>query len=431
MFCGSATGVMLPPMVVYKAQGLYECWCERGPKGTVYACSKSGWFDMYLFEKWFEDLLLPKLKRKTGKKLIVGDNLASHISPRVIELCRANDIVFVCLPPNSTDKLQPLDVGVFAPMKAAWRRVLTEYKENHPKQAGVPKTDFPRLLKKLMDTANPGQHLPAAFEKCGLYPINAAKGIERIPSRDMYNDSETIRANLNATFGERLERLRGVEPKEKKKRGKKLKVAPGKTYTAPDSEEEDSEEEDSEEEREVESSEEEMDVDELLGDGDGGERRIARQADTSEEEEEEEVDDMDDVDVPKAPPLYAVGSYVAAVYDREWYVAQVEGEEPENECPGFTLLKYMERKGNNQFVWGSGKDTLKTINRDILRKVDPPIPVSSRLWGLSKEDAKDVDRLLRVQWSIIVLLLNLLEYQTYLTEGGGAKRLAFLLFLYE
>ena len=82
-------------------------------------------------------------------------------------------------------------------------------------------------------------------------------------------------------------------------------------------------------------------------------------------------------------------------------------------------------------MWGSGKDTLKTINRDILRKVDPPIPVSSRLGGLSKEVAKDVDRFLRVQWSIIVLSLNLLESQTYLTEGGGAKRLAFLLLLYE
>jgi len=67
-------------------------------------------------------------------------------------------------------------------------------------------------------------------------------------------------------------------------------------------------------------------------------------------------------------------SYVAAVYDSKWYVAQVEGEEPENECPGFTLLKYMERKGENQFVWGDGKDTLKTIDKDILRIVDPPSP---------------------------------------------------------
>ncbi len=45
----------------------------------------------------------------------------------------------------------------------------------------------------------------------------------------------------------------------------------------------------------------------------------------------------------KTPPLYAVGTYVVAVYDSEWYLVQVEGEEPENKCDGFTLLKYMER----------------------------------------------------------------------------------------
>jgi hypothetical protein len=59
----------------------------------------------------------------------------------------------------------------------------------------------------------------------------------------------------------------------------------------------------------------------------------------------------------KQAEIFPVGSYVAAVYDDELYVAQVEGREPE----GYTLLKYMERKGNNQFVWGSVNDTLKTI----------------------------------------------------------------------
>jgi hypothetical protein len=128
MFCGSQAGEWVPPMVLYKALNLYTSWCQRGPKGTTYSCSKSGWFDMFQFQLWFEDLLLPRLKKRPGKKLIIGDNLASHISPRVIELCKLNNIQFVCLPPNSTDKLQPLDVGVFAPLKAAWRTVLTEYK---------------------------------------------------------------------------------------------------------------------------------------------------------------------------------------------------------------------------------------------------------------------------------------------------------------
>jgi hypothetical protein len=49
---------------------------------------------------------------------------------------------------------------------------------------------------------------------------------------------------------------------------------------------------------------------------------------TSDEEEEEMGHIM-----PTKPsaPLYAVGSYVAAVYDQKWYVALVEAEEPENE----------------------------------------------------------------------------------------------------
>jgi hypothetical protein len=114
---------------------------------------------------------------------------------------------------------------------------------------------------------------------------------------------------------------------------------------------------------------------------------------------------MDDV-MPTEPsvPLYAAGSYVAAVYNQDWYVAQVEAEEPENECSGFTLFKHIERKGHSQFVWGSGKDTLKT-NYDVVVVIYPPIPVSSRLWCLPKEFVKEIEKLKRVKW---FLLLNVL-----------------------
>jgi len=85
MFCGNAVGEMVPPMVVYKAKNLYGTWKDedrRGIKGALYSTSLSGWFDMFQFEKWFVELLLPILKKKEGKKLIIGDNLGSHISPR-------------------------------------------------------------------------------------------------------------------------------------------------------------------------------------------------------------------------------------------------------------------------------------------------------------------------------------------------------------
>lgn len=88
MFCGSASGDFMPPFVVYKAANTYESWKQGGPKGAKYSCSKSGWFDGAKFEEWFFEVALKTLKRKVGRKLLVGDNLSSHLSPSVIEACR-------------------------------------------------------------------------------------------------------------------------------------------------------------------------------------------------------------------------------------------------------------------------------------------------------------------------------------------------------
>jgi hypothetical protein len=94
---------------------------------------------MFLYEKWFVELLLPGLKRSPGKKLIIRDNLASHISPPLPSNCaRRRTSPSSACPPYSTNKLQPLDFGVFAPLKKAWRQVLSTFKKEHPKQVGIP-----------------------------------------------------------------------------------------------------------------------------------------------------------------------------------------------------------------------------------------------------------------------------------------------------
>jgi len=122
MFCGNADGEMLPPYIVYKSEAMWSTWTEGGPHGARYNRSKSGWFDSHCFEDWFESLLLPRLKRLQGKKVVIGDNLSSHISVKVLEFCQQNNITFIALPPNSTHLTQPLDVAYFAPMKIMWER---------------------------------------------------------------------------------------------------------------------------------------------------------------------------------------------------------------------------------------------------------------------------------------------------------------------
>ena len=41
MYCGSASGSLLPPYIVYKAENLWDSWCRGGPRGTRY--NRTGW----------------------------------------------------------------------------------------------------------------------------------------------------------------------------------------------------------------------------------------------------------------------------------------------------------------------------------------------------------------------------------------------------
>jgi hypothetical protein len=123
MFCGSASGDMLPAYVVYKAENIWSTWTEGGPKGTRYNRSRSGWFDSCCFNDWFQSTFVPHVKKLPGKKVVIGDNLSSHFTDTVLRLAAENDILFVCLPPNATHLLQPLDVAFYRPLKGNWRKV--------------------------------------------------------------------------------------------------------------------------------------------------------------------------------------------------------------------------------------------------------------------------------------------------------------------
>jgi hypothetical protein len=372
MFCGSAAGELLPPYVVYKSQNHYEAWRTGGPPGARYTSSPSGWFDMCIGEDWFKKLFLPHVRRQPGRKLLIGGNLASHISMEVIRLCKENDIMFVCLPANSTDKMQPLDVGIFGPMKSAWRKQLLSYAEKDPAAQLLQKTEFPRMLKELVESLKPMEHLPKAFEKCGLCPINREKVLDRLPS---IVQSEEIARHIDSALLKKLEVRRFGEASKKKPRGKKTPA--GQSYTAEeDSEEEEEEEDDDEVEEDEEDEEEADDVEEQEQEG----------VDV-EDVEEEGADELPDLDVPgPSTSSKSSSNYVVAVYEGQWFLAEICGDQ-KNVGRGYTRLSYMVIKGTNTFTWGDKEDLHVTCNEDILLRAVEPEPVNSRgHLGLNKKD---------------------------------------------
>lgn len=132
MFSGTASGILLPIYIVYKADHLYDAWTTNAPKGNRFNRSHSGWFDTTIFEDWFFSIVLPYFKKLGDqKKVMIGVNLSSHISKKVIQCCQDNNISFVLLPPNSTHLTQTLDVAYFRPLKIKWRQVLNSWKEKN------------------------------------------------------------------------------------------------------------------------------------------------------------------------------------------------------------------------------------------------------------------------------------------------------------
>lgn len=234
MFCGSASGKMLPAYVVYKSEHLWSTWTEGGPPKTRYNRSKSGWFDHVCFADWFRTIFIPETRHLKGKKVLIGDNLSSHFGDEVLKSAREQNIAFVCLPPNSTHLLQPLDVAFFRPLKAHWRCILDEYKAKTKRAAkNLVKEVFPALLVKLYDKLYPNddetsENITSGFRKTGIHPLDPDEVLQRLPD----NHSETFSSIVSENLIELLKNLRGVDEEQPvRRRKKRLNVAPGKSVT--------------------------------------------------------------------------------------------------------------------------------------------------------------------------------------------------------
>ena len=75
--------------------------------------------------------------------------------------------------------------------------MLREYKELAPEVKIMAKTGFPSYLKELVKRCKPGNLMEAAFEKCGIFPINVEKSLERLPSSE---SNENIASNLDKSL---------------------------------------------------------------------------------------------------------------------------------------------------------------------------------------------------------------------------------------
>lgn len=240
MFCGNAMGQMLPAYVVYKSENLWTTWMEGGPARTRYGRTKSGWFDAFSFDDWFNTIFLPAAKKLPGTKVLIGDNLSSHFTELVLSECEKCNIKFCCLPANSTHLLQPLDVAFYGPLKRYWRQLLDEWKMTvRRKSQTLTKEEFPKLLFKLYTKLYPtgnevSANMQAGFKACGIYPLDPQHPLKRLPDYQPEQNQVPVQEHVSTAVIEVLREFRGVDVPAQRQKKKKINVQPGKSISVDD-----------------------------------------------------------------------------------------------------------------------------------------------------------------------------------------------------
>jgi hypothetical protein len=128
--CTSAAGYPLPPFVVWDRKILTKQLTKGEVPGAAYGLSSKGWMDMELFREWFVEHFL-SYAPACRPLLLLLDGHSSHFCPEIIRAPPAGVTIFT-LPLNTTHLTQPLDKGVFAPLKIEWRKVVQDFISNNP-----------------------------------------------------------------------------------------------------------------------------------------------------------------------------------------------------------------------------------------------------------------------------------------------------------
>ena len=129
----SASGVYVPPMMIFKRKRNKPELVDHAPVGTIGRCSPNGWIDTGLFLEYLKHFVAHTKCSKGSPVLLILDGHKTHTkSVASIHYARDNGVVLLSLPPHTSHKLQPLDRSFFKPLKAAFNAACSTWLRQHP-----------------------------------------------------------------------------------------------------------------------------------------------------------------------------------------------------------------------------------------------------------------------------------------------------------
>lgn len=179
--CISASGASLPPLVIFKGKDVQQQWFpdDDGALDFLrtwrFTTSENGWTSNAIALEWLTKVFIPSTTT-TAPRLLVVDGHGSHETDDFMWHCYINNIHLLFLPAHASHVLQPLDVAVFSPLKAAYRRQIANL---------AVMTDCAPIGKRLFLAAYAvarkegltERNIRSGWKASGLWPVNLSKPV--------------------------------------------------------------------------------------------------------------------------------------------------------------------------------------------------------------------------------------------------------------
>jgi len=168
--CVSATGVAMPPFVIFQRKTMNRELTIGEIPGTLYGCSEKGWINQKLFVHWFENHFIQYIPASRPVVLLM-DGHSSHFCPDMIRMAAKEKIILFTLPPHTTHLTQPLDKVCFGPLKVAWRQACHRFcSQNVGRVVSI--YDFSVLLSEAWNQSMTVKNITSGFKVTGIYPVD-------------------------------------------------------------------------------------------------------------------------------------------------------------------------------------------------------------------------------------------------------------------
>ena len=134
--CINATGQYIPNFYIFKGKRIRANYIQHCENQAAMAMQPQAWLTQFLFRNWLSHFIQTLGSRggisNQNRHLLIVDGHNSHVIVDVVLQAMKVVLDVLTFPSHTSHRLQPLDVGVFAPYKRAFKRYRDAWIMHYP-----------------------------------------------------------------------------------------------------------------------------------------------------------------------------------------------------------------------------------------------------------------------------------------------------------